>query len=76
MVQVKVAGDKGISKTKPKQQIPCSNYMYWPVMSWGNACSTCMHKPVRCMHWPVMSQADACTYCMGCLLYTSDAADE
>jgi hypothetical protein len=39
--------------------------MHQPVMSRGNACSTCMHKPVRCMHRPVMSQADACTYCMG-----------
>ncbi len=33
--------------------------------SWGNACSTCMYKPVRCMHWPVMSQSNVCTYCMG-----------
>jgi hypothetical protein len=59
---LKVAGDKGISETKSKQQ---SNCMHQPVTSWGNACSTCMDKPVRCMHWPVMSQADACTYCMG-----------
>ncbi len=50
---------------KSKQQIPCSNCMHWPVMSWGNACSTCMHKAVRCMHQTVTSQADACTYCMG-----------
>ncbi len=55
----KVAGDKGISETKSKQQSPCSN------MSWGNAYSTCMHKCVRCMHQPVTSQADACTNCMG-----------
>ncbi len=66
----KVAGDKGISEMKSKQQSPCSNCMHQPVMSWGNACSTCMYKPVRCMHWPVhtspvTSQADACTYCMG-----------
>ncbi len=39
--------------------------MHQPVMSWGNACSTCMHKPVRCMHLPVTSQANACTYCKG-----------
>jgi len=65
LLQLKVAGDKGISKTKSKQQSPCHNCMHWPVMSWGNACSTCMHKPVRCMHWPVMSEADACSYCMG-----------
>ncbi len=38
--------------------------MHWPLTSWGNECSTCMHKPVRCMHQPVMSQAHACTYCM------------
>ncbi len=57
---------------KSKQQSPCSNCMQQPVMSWGNTCSTCMHKPMRCMHLPVMSQAnalmsqaDACTYCMG-----------
>jgi hypothetical protein len=61
----KVVGDKGISEMKSKQQSPCSNCMHWPVMSWGNACSTCMHKCVRCMHWPVTSQANACTYCMG-----------
>jgi hypothetical protein len=51
---------------KSKQQSPCSNCMHWTVTSWGNACSTCMHKPVRCMHRPVMSQANACTYCIGC----------
>jgi hypothetical protein len=62
---VKVAGDKGISETKLKQQSPCSNCMHRPVMSWGNASSTCMHKPVRWMHRPVTSQADACIYCMG-----------
>jgi len=39
--------------------------MHWPLISWGNACSRCMHKFVRCMHQPVTSQADACTYCMG-----------
>jgi len=39
--------------------------MHQPVMSWGNAFSTCMHKPVRCMHQPVMPQSDACTYSMG-----------
>jgi len=61
----KVAEDKGTSETKSKQQRPGSNCMYQPATSWGNACSTCMHKPVRCMHWPVTSQADACTYCMG-----------
>ncbi len=32
--------------------------MHWPVMSWHNACSMCMHRLV-------MSQAIACTYCMG-----------
>jgi hypothetical protein len=62
---VKVAGDKDISETKSKQQSPCSNCMHRPVMSWGNASCTCIHKPVRCMHRPVMSQADTCTYCMG-----------
>jgi hypothetical protein len=56
MVPAKVAGDKGISETKSKQQSPCSNCMHQPVTSWGN---------VRCMHWPVMSQANACTYCLG-----------
>jgi hypothetical protein len=61
----KVAGDKGISKTKSKQQSACSNCMHQPVTSWGNPCSTCMHKPVKCMHWTVMSQADACSYCTG-----------
>jgi hypothetical protein len=61
----KVGGDKGISETKSKQQSPCSNCMQRPVMSWGNACSTCMHKSVRCKHWPVVSQANACAYCMG-----------
>jgi hypothetical protein len=38
----KVAGDKGISETKSKQQSPCSNCMHQPVMSWGNPCSTCL----------------------------------
>jgi len=57
-VLYKVAGDKGISKLKSKQQSPCSNCMHRPVTSWGNACSTCMHCPVT-------SQGDACTYCMG-----------
>jgi hypothetical protein len=61
----KVAGDKGISETKSKQQSPCINCMHRPVMSWGNACSRIMHKPVRCMYWPLTSQADACIYCMG-----------
>jgi hypothetical protein len=61
----KVAGGKGISETKSKQQSSCSNYMHRPLMAGGNECSTCMNKPVRCMHQPVMSQADACTYCMG-----------
>ncbi len=50
---------------KSKQQSPCNNCMHRPVMSWGNACRTCMHKRVRCMHWPLTSQADACTSCMG-----------
>ncbi len=67
----KVAGDKGISKTKSKQQSQCSNCMHQPVMSWGNACSTCMHRPVRCMHRPVMSQADVCSYCMGSVILIS-----
>jgi hypothetical protein len=53
----KVAGDKGKSKMKSKQQSPCSNCMHQPMTSWGNACTTCMHQPV-------MSQANACTYCM------------
>jgi hypothetical protein len=61
----KVAGNRGISETKSKQQNPCSNCMHQPVTSWGNACSTCIHKPVRCMHRPVTSQPNACTYCMG-----------
>jgi hypothetical protein len=65
LISFKVAGGKGISETKSKQQSPCSNCMHQPVMPWGNACSTCMHWPVMCMHWPVMSQANACTYCMG-----------
>ncbi len=60
-----VAGDKGISETISKQKSPSSNCMHRPVTSWGNACSTSMHKPVRCMHQPVTSQAYACTYCMG-----------
>ncbi len=63
--QTKVARDKGISETKLKQQSPFSNSMHHPMMSWGNACSTCIHKSVRFKHQPVMSQADACTYCMG-----------
>ncbi len=33
----KVAGGKGISETKLKQQSPCSNCMHHPVMSWGNS---------------------------------------
>ncbi len=61
----KVAGGKGISETKSKQQSPCSNCMHRPVMSLGNAFSTYMHWPVACMHQPVMSQANACPYCMG-----------
>ncbi len=61
----KVAGGKGISETKSKQQSPCSNCMHRPVMSWGNTCSTCIHWPVTGMHQPVMSQANACTCCMG-----------
>jgi len=61
----KVAGDKGISEMKSKQQSPCSNCMHQPVTSWGNAYSTCIHKHVRCMHQPVMPQANACTYWMG-----------
>ncbi len=65
LCSLKVAGDKGISEAKSKQQSPCSNYMHRHVTSWGNACSTCMHKPVRCMHQLMMLQADACTYCMG-----------
>jgi hypothetical protein len=46
----KVAGGKGISEMKSKQQSPCSNCMHRPVMSWGKACSTCMHWPVTWMH--------------------------
>jgi hypothetical protein len=61
----KVTGDKGIFEMKSKQWSPCSKCMHQPVTSWGNAFSTCMHKPGRCMPRPVMSQADACTYCMG-----------
>ncbi len=57
----KVAGDKGISEMKSKQQSPCSACMTRPVTSWGNACSKCMHKPVRCMHQPLTSQA-RCMY--------------
>ncbi len=60
----KVAGGKGISETKSKQQSPCSNCMHRPVMSWGNVCSTWMHWPMTCMHQPVTSQANVCTYCM------------
>jgi hypothetical protein len=45
--------DKGISETKSKQQNPCSNCMHQPVMSWGNACSICMYKHLRCMHQSV-----------------------
>jgi hypothetical protein len=45
--------------------------MHQPVTSWGNACSACIHKPVRCMHQPVMLQADACTYCMGSVVSIS-----
>ncbi len=47
---LKVAGGKGISEMKSKQQSSCSNCMHRPVMSWSNACNTC---------------GDACTYCMG-----------
>jgi hypothetical protein len=68
MNDLKVAGGKGISETKSKQQNPCSkasNYMYRPVMSWGNEYSACMHWPEMYMHRPVTTQADACTYCMG-----------
>jgi hypothetical protein len=70
----KVAGDKGISEMKSKQQSPCSYCMHRPVMSWGNACSTCMHWPVHasacacislCMHQPVHASACACiSLCM------------
>ncbi len=67
----KVAGDKGISEMKSKQQSPCSNCMHRPVTSWDNACSTCMHRPVMFMHCPVMSQADACSYCMGSVVLIS-----
>jgi hypothetical protein len=65
------AGDKGISVMKSKQQSPCSNCMHRLAMPWDNACSACMHKPVRCMHWPVTSQAEACTYRMGCKVSSS-----
>ncbi len=41
---LKVAGGNSISEMKSKQQSPCSNCMHQPVTSWGNACSTCMHK--------------------------------
>ncbi len=61
----KVAGNKDISEIKSKQQSPCSNCMHRHVTSWGNAFSTCMHKPVKSMHRPVMSQANAWTYWMG-----------
>ncbi len=57
----KVAREKGISKTKSKQQNPCSNCMHWPVTSWGNACSTYMHASTCDVH----ELADAYTYCMG-----------
>ncbi len=30
----KVAGGKGITEMKLKQQSPCNNCMHWPVMSW------------------------------------------
>ncbi len=65
----KVAGDKGISTTKSKQQSPCSNCMHHPMTSWGNACSTCMHKPQKspcsnCMHQPMTSWGNACSTCM------------
>jgi hypothetical protein len=70
-VETKVAGDNGISETKSKQQSPCSNCMHQPVTSCGNACSTCMYKPVRCMHQPVMSQVNPCTYCMGSVVLIS-----
>ncbi len=55
-------------RQNPKQQSPCSNCIHRPVMSWGNACSMCMHLPVRwntCMHQPVTSQADVWIYCIG-----------
>ncbi len=44
IVFAKVAGDKGISETKSKQQNPSSICMHRPVTPWGKACSTCMHK--------------------------------
>jgi len=55
-------------RQNPKQQSPCSNCIHRPVMSWGNACSACMHMSVRWMHRPVMSQVDACSYCMGSVI--------
>jgi hypothetical protein len=51
----KVAGGKGISETKSKQQSSCSNCMHWPVMPCDNACSTCLHWLVTCMHRPAIS---------------------
>ncbi len=62
LFKAKVAGGKCISKTKSKQQSPCSNFMHRPVVSMGN---TCMYWPVTCTHRHVISQADVCTYCMG-----------
>ncbi len=45
--------NKGISEIKLKQQSPCSNCMYQPVMSQGNKMDTAW---AHCMCQPVMSQ--------------------
>jgi hypothetical protein len=73
-VRAKVAGDKVYPRPNQNNRahaVTASIGHHRPVMSWGNACCTCMHKPVRCMHWPVMSQGDACSYCMGSVVLIS-----
>jgi hypothetical protein len=57
-MHTKVAGDKGISEMKSKQQSPCSNCMHQSVMSWGNSWSTCMHSEVHAL---------ACDITGGCM---------
>ncbi len=56
----------GMSETKLKLQIPCSECMQQPcdhlMMSQSDACSKCMQQPC---YSPMMTQAYECCYCMG-----------
>ncbi len=67
----KVAGDKGISEVKSKQQSPCSNCMHRHVMSQVNACTSQAYACMYCMNCPMMSQANSCSYCMGSVVLIS-----